>query len=117
MHRSIKILDITSTATGEPFSIEGALKVTLWTSTTIGADLGTCVLYVETSSDGINWAVYNRLISNSSNTNSQTIERVTRVAFSSTSTNHTSLSPEDTFRWIRVKGGGSHMIVYAEVED
>lgn len=70
--------------------------------TASGITSGNGVFGVEVSNDGTNWIVYNRLISNVTNTNAQTD---TRVAAPTLSTNTSSIyffPTSDLFRYMRV---------------
>ena len=120
MHRSINILDTTAgTTTTEPVSIEGARVVSVWATATIATG-NTGLIRVQTSADGSYWADYNKLIDNVTNTNSQQLTRISAISFaaSSNGVKFASLSPEDTFRYLRITAGGNaHIIVYVEIED
>lgn len=58
---------------------------------------------VDVSNDGSTWVQYLKLIKNVTNTNSETLLREGTVNFSATDgTKSYSMSPEDTFRFVRV---------------
>lgn len=67
-----------------------------------GHSAGNGAFGLEVSNDGTNWVVYNRLVSNVTNTNSQTDTRVAAPTLSS-STSSIYFFPEgDYFRYMRV---------------
>lgn len=94
----------TTDGVGGYFPIAGAERVTLYFSRAWnGGNAGTSTFSIEVSPDGTNWYDYNKLISNSTNTNAQTLTRVGSVAIvAATSTTVASLDLEnDTFFAIR----------------
>lgn len=57
---------------------------------------------VDVSNNGSNWIEYNKLITNATNTNSQTLLRAAAPTLSSDVTSVHAVSPEDKFQYIRV---------------
>lgn len=76
------------------------LKSIQFTASTISGDNG--AFGVEVSDDGSNWIVYNRLISNLTNTNAQTDTRVAAPTLSSNTSQIYFFPTSDYFRYIRV---------------
>lgn len=74
---------------------------------------GNCVFTVEVSNDGSNWATYNRITSNATNTNAQTDTRVASVTVSSSAT--TVATIPDPYAFYRVKATVSVDGVYTAV--
>ena len=66
-----------------------------------GGNSGTSTFRIQISDDGSNWYDYNKLISNVTNTNAQTVTRVASVALTGTSTAMVSLDPDDAIYAIR----------------
>ena len=64
--------------------VKGAKNVTFWFSRAVTTDntVGSTTFRVETSRDGTNWDRYYKLISNTANTNSQTLTRIGEVMIS-----------------------------------
>ncbi len=93
---------VTATATSKAASVDGAgrLSVMLLTS---GITSGNGVFTVEVSNDGTNFASYNRITTNVTNTNAQTDTRVASVTLSTNTTNFLFFPPGDTFASYRVK--------------
>lgn len=75
----------TSVYTSQKFSSGPIGKVSLQ-MTRSGHSAGSGTFVVEASNDGSNWATYNKITSNSTNTNAQTDVRVASVALSSNTT-------------------------------
>lgn len=57
---------------------------------------------VEVSNDGTNWVVYNRLVSNVTNTNAQTDTRVAAPTLSTNTSAIYFMPEQDLFRYLRV---------------
>ena len=68
-----------------------------------GIASGNGVFTVEVSNDGTNWAAYNRLISNVTNTNAQTDTRVASVTVNSNVPSVATFPTSDAFAFLRVK--------------
>ena len=87
------------------FDVSGAQSVTMYFYRDAGAGTndGSSVFSIEVSPDfGTTWVTYNKLISNLTNSNSQTLTRAEEFTISAaTSTVSASLSPEDTVTAIR----------------
>jgi len=94
----------TTQATSTPIIIAGAAKTEVY-FTRLGASnsVATSTFNVQVSPDGTNWYDYNKLISNVSNTNGQTMTRVSSVSLvGATSTTIVALDLQfDTFRNLR----------------
>ena len=58
---------------------------------------------VEVSNDGVNWVAYNRLTSNSTNTNAQTDVRVASLTQSSNAASVVTIPTTDNFAFMRSK--------------
>jgi len=102
MTRTITVLDgVTATDTGNAVNILGAKKITIQC---ICADhtSGNGVFAVSVSDDGTNFATYNKLITNATNTNSQTQVRAASLTLSADGSNFVSFSPEDSFKYMKV---------------
>lgn len=63
---------------------------------------GSSAFGVEVSNDGTNWVVYNRLITNATNTNAQTDLRAAAPTLSSNTSSIHFFPTSDYFRYIRV---------------
>ncbi len=63
---------------------------------------GNGVYTVLVSNDGTNYAAYNRITSNVTNTNAQTDTRVASVTLSTNTTNFLFFPPGDTFQYLKV---------------
>ncbi len=63
---------------------------------------GSSKFEVEVSNDGSNWVVYNKLIDNVANANSETLTRVASCTLSSNTSKVYTISPEDDFQYCRV---------------
>ncbi len=87
------------------FVIAGAKKVTLYFGRggATGPNAGSTLYKVQVSPDGVTWNDYNKLISNTANTNAQTLTRVSSSTISAaTSTTVVSLDVEnDSFYAVR----------------
>lgn len=70
----------------------------------IAADVsgGSGAFGIEVSNDGVNWIVYNRLVSNVTNTNVQTDTRVAAPTLSSSTSSIYFFPSDDHFRYMRV---------------
>lgn len=93
---------VTATTTSAPLAVDnaGRLSVMLLSS---GISSGNGVFTVDISNDGSNWATYNRITSNVTNTNAQMDTRVASVTLSTNTTNFLFFPPGDTFAFFRVK--------------
>ena len=65
-------------------------------------DSGSSNFEVEVSNDGTNWVVYNKLITNVTNTNGETLLRAAAPTLSSDTSEVHTISPEDSFQYLRV---------------
>lgn len=95
------ILDKTVDYTSDPIKIHQAEKVTIFLTADVTSGNG--VFTVEVSADGVNWVAYNKLIDNIINSNAQNLTRVASKTLNSDTTVFVSLSPEDTFMFMRMK--------------
>lgn len=78
-----KLLDaVTATTTSDVFVLECAKRVT-FQFTRANHSAGSSAFSLEVSIDGINYVAYNKLISNVTNTNAQTLTRVASVSLAS----------------------------------
>jgi hypothetical protein len=78
-HLSTPLNAVTATTTSEEIVIAGAKKVSfMFTRAAHGS--GSSAFSVEVSLDGTTYVAYNKLISNATNTNGQTLTRVTSVS-------------------------------------
>ncbi len=94
---------VTATTQSAPIAVNncGRLSIMLLSS---AVSNGNCVFTVDASNDGANWAAYNRLTTNVTNTNTGTDTRVASVTLSSNTTNFLFFPPGDTFAYFRIKG-------------
>lgn len=112
MHTTYKSTQVitaaTETTTSPSVAIEHACKVSfIFKRSNHAAGSSTFTVEVCPENDNVadadsTWIAYNRLITNATNTNAQTITRVASVALSSDTTSIVSMSPEDTFGKVRV---------------
>jgi len=98
-----KIIDaVTVTTTSSAVSIRGATKVMLVGQRSADAG-GTTAFSATVSVDGVNYVAYNKWIDNVTNSNVQTLTRVTSKAIAAANGFiFLTMSPEDTFAWIKV---------------
>lgn len=101
-----------ASAVSSPINTGNARSVTIHAVVnTIG---GTSTLSVEISNDGTNWMVYKKLISNLTNSNSQTLTRVASLSLGpDTTMSIASFSPEDAIYYARLRltiGGGTYTV-------
>lgn len=73
---------VTATTTSEEIIIAGAKKVSFLFKRA-NHSAGTSTFTVEVSLDGTNYVAFNKLVSNATNTNAQTLTRVASVALAS----------------------------------
>lgn len=66
-----------------------------------GGNSGSSTFRIQISDNGTDWYDYNKLISNATNTNAQTITRVASVVLTGTSTTMVSIDPDDAIYAIR----------------
>ena len=99
----IKVLDdVTATTTSSAINIEGAKKVVLVYKRADHASGGT-VFSATVSVDGTNYISYAKWISNTANTNGESLTRVASVASGAANvTGFLTMSPEDGFKDIKV---------------
>lgn len=89
----------TTTSSGFPINAAGRLSIMVYS---VGISSGNGVFTVQVSNDPtLGWADYNRLTSNSTNTNAQTDTRVASLTLSTNTTNFLFFPPGDTFNFIR----------------
>lgn len=101
MRRITKIIDAQSAdKTTEAIDISGARNVTLFcnrASHTSGSTVFSATVGVGTS-----FVAYNKFISNVTNTNAQTLTRVASLTLNSAASGFLTMSPEDSFEFIKV---------------
>ena len=91
-----------NTTTSTDFSIDGAKRVTLELTRTDHTSGNTAYTFFA-SVDGTNFHAYNKVITNTANTNAQNLIRVASVTLSSATTNLVSLDLQhDVFKAFRV---------------
>lgn len=78
-----------------------AVTVYFSRSSEVGANSGSSIFRIQVSDDGVNWYDYNKLVSNVTNTNAQTLTRVNSVTLTGTSTSINTLEAGDAFFAIR----------------
>ncbi len=81
---------VTATTTSEEIVIAGAKKVSFMFTRAAHA-AGTSTFTVEVSLDGTTYVAYNKLISNVTNTNAQTLTRVASVVLAANGSTYASL--------------------------
>lgn len=78
----IALNGVTATTTSDPIDILGAKKISL-VFTRANHSAGSTAFTVDVSFDGTTWIAFNKLISNVTNTNAQTLTRVASVSLAS----------------------------------
>lgn len=102
MRKVIKVLDgVTATTTADAVDIKGAKKVTLLCQRADHSSGSSA--FTATVGVGTTYADYKKWISNATNTNSQSLTRVQTLTLSANGIDFMSMSPEDTFEFIKVK--------------
>lgn len=91
---------VTNTA-AQPISMAGVRRATIFMTTSGGTWPNTTSL-VEVSADGTNWVVYNKLITNVTNTNAQNVTRVATLSVASTTAMLTIDMTDDCFAYMRI---------------
>lgn len=82
--------------------VAGAEDVSVYFErSTGGGNVGSSTFRIQISHDGSTWYDYNKLISNVTNTNAQTLTRVASVALTGTSTAQVTIDPNDAIWAIR----------------
>jgi hypothetical protein len=99
----IKAIDaVTATTVSDPINIENAEKISL-IFTRANHSAGSTAFSVEVSLDGSTYVAFNKLISNATNTNAQTLTRVASVSLASNTSSIVAMDLEnDIFRWMRI---------------
>lgn len=93
---------VTETTESGAINLENVKRAT-WEFTRANHGSGSSTFTVTVSVDGVNYYPYNKLISNATNTNAQTLTRVASVAISSNATTLVSMDLEhDTFHSMKV---------------
>lgn len=90
----------TTTSNGVGVNSAGRLSIMVLSSAITS---GNGVFTVQVSNDGTNYADYNRLTTNVTNTNAQTDARVASLTLSTNTTNFLFFPPGDTFAYLRCK--------------
>lgn len=80
--------------------IAGVRRATIFMTTT--GNWPNTTSLVDVSADGTNWVTYNKIISNVTNTNAQTITRVATVACNNTTAIATLDLSNDAFAYMRI---------------
>ncbi len=114
--QSVAVLSaITATATSVWIPVQSAGRVSLmFTGTTITS--GNCVYTVQVSNDStVGFVPYNRLTTNTANTNAQTDVRVASVTVNSNTSTMVFIPASDTFSSFRVIGTVTTDGVYSAV--
>lgn len=93
---------VTATTTSSGLAVNNASRLSIMILSS-GISSGNGVFTVDVSNDGSNWATYNRLTSNVTNTNAQTDTRVASLTVSTNTTNFLFFPPGDTFAYFRTK--------------
>ncbi len=109
---SMLLLDgvsVTTISSSVPVGSKKNFSLQLFSSNMVLGDSGT--YSVEVSNDGLNWTTYNRLVSNTTNTNVQGDTRVASIVFVNANDNDFLFFPsDDHFDYMRVTvtvAGGS----------
>lgn len=93
---------VDATTTSGAIQIQGAKRIT-WYFQRTNHSSGSSTFSVDVSVDGTNFVDYNKLISNATNTNAQTLTRVASVALASNTASIVSMDLEhDTFYSMKV---------------
>lgn len=93
---------VTATTTSQPISLKGVKKATLF-FTRANHSSGSSAFSVTVSADDSTYVTYNKLITNVTNTNSQTPVRVASVSLSSNTTETVSMDlTHDAFSSMKV---------------
>jgi N-acetyl-beta-hexosaminidase len=103
VYRVITAIDaVTATTVSEEIVVAGAKKIALM-FTRANHSAGSTAFTVEVSLDGTTYVAYNKLISNATNTNAQTLTRVASVSLASNTSSYVTMDLEhDTIYSIRV---------------
>lgn len=100
--KSTPIDGATATTTSATIDFSGVKRAT-WFFTRADHAAGSSTFTVDVSFDGETWVDYNKLISNVTNTNAQTLTRVASVALSSDTTSAVSMDLQhDAYPFVRV---------------
>lgn len=91
---------VTTTTTSAPVPVNQAGRLSIMVLSS-AVSSGNGVYTVQVSNDGINFANYNRITSNVTNTNAQNDARVASVTLSTNTTNFLFFPPGDTFAYLR----------------
>lgn len=92
---------VVATTVSNGVSMDNAGRVSIMVLSS-GISSGNGVFSVQVSNDGTNYATYNRITTNATNTNAQTDARVASVTLSTNTTNFLFFPPGDTFNYFRV---------------
>lgn len=93
---------VTATTTSDEIEIAGAKRIT-WAFTRADHSSGSSVFAVTVSLDGTNYVTYSKLLSNATNTNSQTLTRVSSVSLSADGTSVVSMDLQhDVYKYMKV---------------
>lgn len=93
---------VTATTTSSALPMDNVTKAT-WVFTRADHSSGSTAFTVEVSADNSTWIGYNKLISNATNTNSQTLIRTAGPTLSSNTSETVTMDLEhDTFAYVRV---------------
>lgn len=93
---------VTATTVSDPINIEDAHRIT-WVFTRANHSSGSTAFSVEVSIDGSTYVAFNKLISNATNTNAQTLTRVASVALASNTSTEAAMDlAHSNYKWMRV---------------
>lgn len=93
---------VTATTVSAPIDIKGAKRITL-ALTRADHSAGSSAMSVEVTIDGTNWITFNKLISNVTNTNAQTLTRVASVSIAANGTVMATMDlDQDVFSQMRI---------------
>jgi len=93
---------VTATTTSEAIQIDGAKRIS-WFFTRADHSAGSSAFAITVSIDGDTYVTFSKLISNATNTNSQTKTRVASVSLSSDTTSEVAMDLENSvYRFMKV---------------
>ena len=100
--KSTPISAVTATTVSSAIDFSGVKRAT-WFFKRANHSAGSSTFTVDVSFDGTTWVAFNKLITNVTNTNAQTLTRVASVALSSDTTSTVAMDlSHDAFPFVRV---------------